>query len=98
MIEGVLDGPLRASPRTGLRRQSRLFVCQTNSLTGLCTSAVLPSVTTSIGPGETPTFAIFVAASGTVVFDPGVNRVFVRLRDELDEIRGGTSVAARTTP
>jgi len=53
-------------------------------------------VTTQIDAGATPTFAIFVAGSGPVTFDPAANRVFVRFRDGGGTIRGATSVAVRT--
>jgi hypothetical protein len=53
-------------------------------------------VTTTIGASETPTFAFFVTGTGTVPFDPAVNRVFVRFKDAGGITRGSTSVAVRT--
>ena len=73
-----------------------LAVCQTNSATGQCTSALGSTVATPISGGETPTFAIFVGGHGEVAFDPGVNRVFVRFTTDSGEIVGATSVAVRT--
>jgi hypothetical protein len=51
---------------------------------------------TEIGAGQTPTFAIFVSATGLVAFDPAVNRIFVRFKDAGAVTRGSTSVAVRT--
>ncbi len=72
-----------------------LLICQTDPGTGLCTSAIGETVQTTIGPGETPTFAIFVLATGNVPFDPARNRIYV-LFLEGGIIRGATSVAVRT--
>lgn len=73
-----------------------IFLCQTNSATGQCISAIGPSVTTQINANATPTFAIFVQGNGNVPFDPAANRVFVRFRDGGGVTRGSTSVAMRT--
>src|SRR5262245_21280805 len=55
------------------------------------------AVTTMIGTGETPTFAVFVQGLGNVPFVPAVNRVFVRFNDAAVGVsRGATSVAIRT--
>jgi hypothetical protein len=53
-------------------------------------------VTTTIAPGATPTFSVFVTGSGTVAFDPANNRIFVRFEDGSGVTRGSTSVAVRT--
>jgi hypothetical protein len=76
-----------------------LALCQTNPATGGCISAVGPSVTTVIEANATPTFAVFIQGQGgTVAFDPGANRVFVRFRDATGgTVRGSTSVAVRTS-
>jgi hypothetical protein len=71
-------------------------LCQTAPDTGQCISDIGPTVGVDIGHGETPTFAVFVTGHGTVPFDPGVNRVFVRFEDATGVIRGTTSVAVRT--
>jgi hypothetical protein len=73
-------------------------LCETNPVSGQCVSGIGPSVTTTIDPGATPTFGIFVTANGDVPFAPAVNRVFVRFRDGGGVIRGSTSVAVRTLP
>jgi hypothetical protein len=53
-------------------------------------------VTAQIDANATPTFAIFVQGHGTVPFDPGNNRIFVRFKDGGGVTRGATSVAVRT--
>jgi uncharacterized delta-60 repeat protein len=72
-----------------------LALCQTDPASGLCMSAIGPTVTTSIGSNETPTFAIFATSSGAIPFAPGENRVFVRFKDGNGTTRGATSVAVR---
>jgi hypothetical protein len=71
-------------------------LCRTDPATGVCTSAIGSSVTTAIGSGDTPTFAIFVTGTGVVAFDPAQNRIFVRFNDAGGIVRGSTSVAVRT--
>jgi len=70
-------------------------LCETNPVTGLCVSAVGPTVVTQIDAGETPTFGIFVQGNGNVPFDPAANRIFVRFSSG-GVTRGSTSVAVRT--
>src|SRR5262249_10784622 len=45
------------------------FICQTNPSTGECLDPLGTSVTATIAANQTPTFAIFVRASGTIPFD-----------------------------
>jgi virginiamycin B lyase len=71
-------------------------VCQTNPSTGACMQTPSAAVTTTINSNATPTFGIFVSASGAVPFDPTNNRIFVTLTDSTNAIRGETSVAAAT--
>jgi hypothetical protein len=71
-------------------------VCETNPSTGLCVSAIGPTVTTQVDAGETPTFGIFVQGTGNVPFDPATNRIFVRFKDGGGVTRGSSSVAVRT--
>jgi hypothetical protein len=73
-----------------------LFVCRTDPATGVCTEPAQPAVTLQIDAGQTPTFAVFAVAGGTVPFEPAKNRVFVRFRDEGGIVRGATGVAVRT--
>jgi hypothetical protein len=43
-----------------------LSVCETNPSTGACLALPTPTVTTTIGAGQTPTFAVF-ASTGTAI-------------------------------
>jgi photosystem II stability/assembly factor-like uncharacterized protein len=72
-----------------------LFVCQTNA-SGQCLGSPQPSVTVQIAANATPTFSIFATATGTIVFDPATNRIFVRFKDPGNVTRGSTSVAVTT--
>jgi streptogramin lyase len=73
-------------------------LCETRPDTGAC----IFSPTESYGPivvgiGDTPTFSIFVTATGPIPFAPGTNRVFVRFKDSTTRATlGSTSVAIRT--
>ena len=90
-------GTVTASADTGAASLPvTIAICQTNPTTGQCISAIAPSVTTLINANATPTFGIFVTGTGNVPFDPAVNRVFVRFRDNAGATRGSTSVAVRT--
>jgi hypothetical protein len=65
----------------------------------VCINPPVPTtapVTTSIAGNATPTFAFFVASTGSVPFDPALNRIFVRFKDAGGVTRGSTSVAVRT--
>jgi hypothetical protein len=90
-------GDITASADTGdARIPVTLLVCETDPVTGVCGADPGAAVSRAVGPGETPTFGVFVIGAGAVAFDPAVNRVFVRFRDARGIIRGATSVAVRT--
>jgi hypothetical protein len=72
------------------------FICLTDKATGLCATALAPTVTTQIDTGQTPTFAVFAQGTGNISFDPAHHRLFLRLKDASDVTRGSTSVAVRT--
>lgn len=72
-----------------------LSVCQTHPATGQCISPAAPTVTMSIGAGDTPTFAVFATADDDVPLDPAVHRVFVRFKDDAKATRGATSAAVQ---
>jgi hypothetical protein len=89
--------PITVSADTGnVTLPVTIGVCETDLASGTCLSAIAPSVITQIDSGETPAFGIFVTGTGTVPFDPGANRVFVRFTDEGGIVRGSTSVAVQT--
>jgi hypothetical protein len=74
-----------------------LTVCETDVL-GNCAALPAPSVTVSYEAGATRSFAFFASASGSIPFNPAVNRVFARLKDSGGTTRGSTSAAVCTTP
>jgi hypothetical protein len=71
-------------------------LCQTNPSTGACLQTPSTAVSTTINSNATPTFGIFVSATGTVPFLPATNRIFVTFTDSTNAIRGETSVAVET--
>jgi len=73
-----------------------LSICQTNPTTAACLAPPSSSVVTTVGSGTTPTFAVFMTATGGTSFDPANNRVSLRFRDATGVTRGATSVAVRT--
>jgi hypothetical protein len=90
-------GNITASADTGnVMLPVNISLCQTNPANGQCISAIGSNVITQINANATPTFGIFVQGKGNVPFDPAVNRVFVRFKDDGGVTRGSTSVAVRT--
>ena len=90
------NGTITASADSGPKvLPVSIKVCQTNPVSGACINPSAPAseATTTIAIGETPTFAFFPVASGTIPFDPANNRAFVSLKDEAGIVRGSTSVA-----
>jgi len=76
-----VGGLLTASADTGgAGVPVNILLCQTNPATGQCTSPIASTVPTQMNANATATFAVFVAASETVAFDPANNRVFVRFK------------------
>jgi hypothetical protein len=91
------SGTIQANTDTGgVPLPISVHVCQTVPATGACVGTPAPVAATTIYPGDTPTFGIFVTGNGTVPFDPANNRVFVRFVDQGGVPRGATSVAVRT--
>ena len=72
-----------------------ILICQVDGL-GTCLSPPASSVTTTIAAGATPSFTIFVNASGPIAFLPARNRIFVRFTGSDGQVRGSTSVAVMT--
>jgi hypothetical protein len=96
------DGNITASADTGGVPLTVVpLICETDPLTSVCKDPPAASVRLGFGPGETPTFGVFVVGTGGVVpFDPAVNRIFVRFKSVSASgsavTRGATSVAVRT--
>ena len=73
-------GAITASADTGATSLPlTVSLCETNPATGQCISGIGSTVATTINANATPTFGIFVQASGNVPFDPAANRVFVQV-------------------
>src|SRR5262249_55869185 len=80
----------------GARLPVSIKLCGANPTNGACLASPASSVTTQINTNTTPTFGVFVTASGPVAFDPARNRIVVRFLDSGGVTRGATSVAVRT--
>jgi hypothetical protein len=94
---GGVGGAITASADVaGAELPVVLSLCQTVPATGQCSSASGPTVSTTINPGDTPTFAVFVAGTGAIPFAPATSRIFVRFRDGTGATRGSTGVAVQT--
>jgi hypothetical protein len=87
---------ITATPAPSTSLPLALSICETNPTTGACLSAPGNSATSSVAGGATPTYSVFVTATGTVPFDPANNRIGVRFSDAGGVTRGSTSVAVRT--
>jgi hypothetical protein len=94
-VGGAAD-TITAVANTSTTLPVTLTVCQTNPVTGVCLAPAAASASTTINPGDTPTFGIFANATGSVSFDPTNNRVFVIFTDSTGTVRGATSVAVET--
>jgi hypothetical protein len=95
------DGTITATADTGgVQLPVVPLICETDPITSVCRDLPSTSVRRGFGPGQTPTFGIFVVGvGGTVPFDPAVNRIFVRFKQGnpgSEVTRGSTSVAVRT--
>ena len=71
-------------------------ICQSNPGTGQCLATPAASVPLSYAAGATPTFSVFLQASGAIPFAPAASRVFVRFKDASGGLHGSTSVAVET--
>jgi len=71
-------------------------ICQSNPGTGQCLATPAASVPLSFAAGATPTFSVFVQASGPIPLDPATARIFVRFKDADGALHGSTSVAVAT--
>ena len=72
-------------------------ICPSNPMTGGC--LLPPASTVAIAnfmTGTTPTFSVFLTATGSIPFLPASNRVYFRFFDATGAERGATSVAITT--
>lgn len=92
-----LGAPIRVSTDTGgAALPIEVILCPTEPTLGGCNASPTATVTLPIASGATPTFAVFVRATGSVPFDPTNHRLNVRFSDIAGVTRGLTSVAIRT--
>jgi YVTN family beta-propeller protein len=73
-----------------------LTLCQTDPTSGQCLQPPGPSVTLTINAGDTPTFAVFVSATGAIPFDLNNNRIFVQFTSTTSP--NATPAANTTSP
>jgi YVTN family beta-propeller protein len=71
-------------------------ICQTNPATAQCLAPAEASISVGFPAGSTPTFSVFVTATGTVPLVPASSRLFVRFNDPSGASHGSTSVAIQT--
>jgi DNA-binding beta-propeller fold protein YncE len=71
-------------------------ICQSNPSSGQCLAPPSPSVSLGFAAGATPTFSVFLQASGAISFAPAASRVFLRFKDAGGGLHGSTSVAIET--
>lgn len=96
---GALDTLAVTAAPTSPDVAAIVSLCETNPATGACINPTTPTsgaVTTTVAPNETPTFAVFVTATGNIEFSPGVNRIAVSFAESSGAVRGATSVAVRS--
>lgn len=74
-----------------------LNVCETNPNTGQCLSPPTASVLSNVSDNGTPTFSVFINATGAIPFMPDQNRIAVIFSDPTGNVRGATSVAVSST-
>ena len=73
-----------------------ITLCQTNAQ-AQCLAPPAASLPVSFTANATPTFSIFLGATGTIPFAPGSSRIFVRFKDAGGASHGSTSVAVTTS-
>ncbi|HEV2676681.1 MAG TPA: YncE family protein [Aliidongia sp.] len=72
-------------------------ICQSDPVTAQCLAPPAASISVGFPANATPTFSIFVTATGAVPFAPATSRLFVRFNDSGGTSHGVTSVAVRTS-
>jgi hypothetical protein len=99
-----VTGDVIVAPRVSTRASTRpptppvATVCQTNPTTGQCLAPPTGSITVNVINNATPTFGIFVEASGPIADNALTNRVIVDFVEPGGNgiVLGSTSVAVRT--
>jgi len=86
-------GTITASVDTGaVTLPLSASICQTDSA-GQCVGTAASTASLSLPANGTASFAVFIQATGELPFFPGGARIFVRLSDSTQAVRGATSVA-----
>jgi hypothetical protein len=70
-------------------------ICEADPVSAVCIGTRAGSVELDVPSGGQAVLAVFVTATGDVIFDPATNRIFVRFVDAAGRQRGLTSVAIR---
>ncbi len=92
-----VSGSLTASVDTGSASLPvSATLCQTNPSNAQCLSPPAASAVVNFTAGSTPTFSVFVNATGSIAFAPGTARIFLRFKDSGGTSHGSTSAAIRT--
>jgi YVTN family beta-propeller protein len=73
-------------------------LCQSNPATGQCLAPPAAALSLSIAAGASPTFSVFLQASGPIAFAPASARSFLRFTDGGGVRHGSTSIAVETVP
>lgn len=91
-------GAITASVDTGsLPLALTTSICQTGS-DGQCAGSAGTTASLQLPANGTASFAVFVQATGELPFSPATARIFVRLSDATQAVRGATSVAVTNNP
>ena len=89
-----IAGTLTASVDTGgATLPLSATLCPTDPATAQCLQPPEAAFQQSFAAAATPTFSIFLTASGPIDFLPATNRIFVRFKDAAGVTHGSTSVA-----
>ncbi len=74
-------------------------ICPTDPANGACQSPPAAQISFASANQQTHTFSVFASpATGIIIDDPVLNRVFVRFTDPNGRLVGATSLAVHTTP
>jgi YVTN family beta-propeller protein len=92
-----IAGTLTVSADTGSAQLPvTAALCPTDPATAACLQPPVAAFQQSFAANATPTFSVFLTASGAIPFAPGTSRVFVRFTDANGVSHGSTSVAVDT--
>ncbi len=92
-------GAITANVDTGhfpIPISAQVTLCETNPANGQCLSPPAATTTRTFATNDIGTYTIFVQGTGNIPFNPGVHRLYLRLKDANGLERGATSVAVRT--